>query len=96
MPVLGIVRNCVQQSSREIIAQVMINEGIVEELMQSDVLSQVQSLPAVKLILYELILLVSQQNTGGKGGNSEEGSVVFGRITNVLLEIKDLLRDISV
>ena len=65
-------------------------------MLQSDLLTKVQSLPAVKLILYELILLVSQQNIGGKSSNAEEGTVTYGRISNVLLEIKNLLRDLSV
>jgi len=60
--------------------------------LQSDAISHIQSIPALRLIVYELILLLSQQN-GSKTGYNTENTAPIARMTNLMVAIKQILRE---
>jgi hypothetical protein len=54
-----LIKDCLMQPPQQVQAQQMIDQGIVEELLQTNAISTVPSLSTLRLIIYELVLHIS-------------------------------------
>jgi hypothetical protein len=93
--VLEVISTSLQQTPRQINSQEQIDQGIVEELLQGDVLAGVNSVPALKLVIYELILHISQQSSNSSP-KSTDFSPTLNRISNLLNSIHEILADLVI
>ena len=91
-PILSTLEHILQLSFKETQAQEEMDRAIIEELIQTDVISKIKSMETLKLIIYELILLCCQQNSKSKQTNNENGPL-NSRVKNLLWAIKQLLTE---
>ena len=65
-----------------------INEGIIEQLLQIDIIKQTNSIPALKLLIYQLVFVLSQQQVAGKSEEKSQNLEKMGKLAEILFSIK--------
>lgn len=94
-PIIGLIQSCLSQGSKEINNQMQINEGIVEQLLQIDIIKQTNSVPALKLLIYQLVFVLSQQQVAGRSEEKNENSEKMGKMAEILFSIKQILKEMN-
>jgi hypothetical protein len=87
---LEFIRIVTEQGVKETFLREQINRGIVEELLQTSIVASIQSPSALRLIIYELVFLLSQ-HTGQKIPAKVEGPIPLSKIFNILGSLKTIL-----
>lgn len=72
-----------------------INEGIIEQLLQIDIIKQTNSIPALKLLIYQLVFVLSQQQVAGKSEEKSQNLEKMGKLAEILFSIKQVLKEMN-